>query len=791
MTILETFIKLRDDLKTWVTNNLNQKANISYVDEKFDSISEFDPTEIQEAIDANTAAIDTKVDKVDGMGLSTNDYTTAEKDKLTGIEDGATNTIDWFDTGISIEAGSDLDTYTTIGKYYVKSGAVVKSLINAPEGLVDNFSMYVFRRTISRAICQMLITINGGLFIRGTSESGDFRNWKKKVNADDLTGFATETYVNDQIALLVDSAPDTLNTLNELSVALGDDHNFAATIATQLGGKVDKVEGKGLSSNDYTDTEKDKLDAIEANANFYEHPTHASHSSGLYKVTVDESGHVSGATLAEKEDIVVLGIPAQDTTYDEEIEGLSGRLDDVENSINTTNETLEGVAQEFENYKTTNNEAVSTNASGIETNKTAIEVIQGDYLTSTDKTQLQDDISKVSEKATANASAIEILNGEGDGSVKQSIDNAFNEFATNVTNDDVVNTYKELIDYAATHGPEFTELVGKVDTINTNVGEIETDVSNYKAEISERFTETDTTINNHVIDTNNPHGVTKEQLGLENVDNTSDLEKPISNAMQDALDVKADKDEVEGLFAEIDTDIQEILELKSDSDHTHSELYYDKSEIEELIKPEDIDDICGSNVIIDEDVDLISYATKQWVQDGYQPKGNYITEQDISGKLDKNNFIDWFGVGVPISTDDDLDTYKTNGKYYAGSESIAKTLKNRPDGMNTNFCMWVFQRTTANIYTQMIVTLHGRMYVRSSNSSGWKDWVAYTTSAEIESLKVELKQELLNELSDGTGAGSDLDMDGIKAAFPTVEMIATLEDGTTATYKLYGEKVTA
>jgi hypothetical protein len=39
MTILETFIKLRDDLKTWVTNNLNQKANISYVDEKFEEVA--------------------------------------------------------------------------------------------------------------------------------------------------------------------------------------------------------------------------------------------------------------------------------------------------------------------------------------------------------------------------------------------------------------------------------------------------------------------------------------------------------------------------------------------------------------------------------------------------------------------------------------------------------------------------------------------------------------------------------------------------------------------------------
>lgn len=39
--------------------------------------------------------------------------------------------------------------------------------------------------------------------------------------------------------------------------------------------KVDKVEGKGLSTNDYTNTEKNKLSGIEANANNYVHPTTA------------------------------------------------------------------------------------------------------------------------------------------------------------------------------------------------------------------------------------------------------------------------------------------------------------------------------------------------------------------------------------------------------------------------------------------------------------------------------------------------------------------------------------
>lgn len=54
---------------------------------------------------------------------------------------------------------------------------------------------------------------------------------------------------------------------------------------------------------------------VEAGANNYTHPTHTAKSSGLYKITVDNKGHVSAATAVAKSDITGLGIPAQDTTY--------------------------------------------------------------------------------------------------------------------------------------------------------------------------------------------------------------------------------------------------------------------------------------------------------------------------------------------------------------------------------------------------------------------------------------------------------------------------------------------
>ena len=61
--------------------------------------------------------------------------------------------------------------------------------------------------------------------------------------------------------------------------------------------------------------DKTKLDGIATGANKYVHPSHTAKTAGLYKVTVDNEGHVSAATAVAKGDITALGIPAQDTTY--------------------------------------------------------------------------------------------------------------------------------------------------------------------------------------------------------------------------------------------------------------------------------------------------------------------------------------------------------------------------------------------------------------------------------------------------------------------------------------------
>ena len=52
-----------------------------------------------------------------------------------------------------------------------------------------------------------------------------------------ITDAYTKTQVDTKISNLVNSAPETLDTLNELASALGNDPNFATTVATQIGNK--------------------------------------------------------------------------------------------------------------------------------------------------------------------------------------------------------------------------------------------------------------------------------------------------------------------------------------------------------------------------------------------------------------------------------------------------------------------------------------------------------------------------------------------------------------------------
>lgn len=105
----------------------------------------------------------------------------------------------------------------------------------------------------------------------------------------------------------IPSAP----TIDQKYSATSKNAQSGVAVAEALAFKVDKVDGKTLTSNDFTSALLSKLNGIAEGANKYVHPTHTAHStSSLYKITVDALGHVTSATAATKADITKLGIPA-------------------------------------------------------------------------------------------------------------------------------------------------------------------------------------------------------------------------------------------------------------------------------------------------------------------------------------------------------------------------------------------------------------------------------------------------------------------------------------------------
>lgn len=235
---------------------------------------------------AMQTALDGKVDKVTGKGLSSNDLTATLKSNYDAAYTHST----------SVHAPSNAERNTIVGVQ--RNGT----------DLTINSSTRKVNITVPTKTSDL------------TNDSGFLTQHQS------LNGLATETYVNTKVAGIVNSAPETLDTLNELAEALGNDPNFATTMATELGKKVDKVTGKGLSTNDYTTTEKNKLAGIATNANNYSLPVASTTLGGVKSgtdITVDKNGNVS--VNDDSHNHIISNIDGLQSALDDKVNAVSGK----------------------------------------------------------------------------------------------------------------------------------------------------------------------------------------------------------------------------------------------------------------------------------------------------------------------------------------------------------------------------------------------------------------------------------------------------------------------------------
>ena len=188
--------------------NLMSRKAIDLIDELINNVTALNVTvnyeeyvqKLMKAVSDIANLSSGKVDKEEGKGLSANDYTNEEKEKLHNLDSDFK------------EAKQNLENRITQANDDIASMGVL---------IEENKGEESYNPESSK------------------SQSG-------KAVAEAIAG-------------IVNSAPETLNTLEELAKALGNDPNFATSIMSLLGKKVDKIEGKVLSSNDFTDEEKEIL----------------------------------------------------------------------------------------------------------------------------------------------------------------------------------------------------------------------------------------------------------------------------------------------------------------------------------------------------------------------------------------------------------------------------------------------------------------------------------------------------------------------------------------------------
>lgn len=308
-------IKLDPSTESYITVGADG-LKISGLDSKFDTLTQKDTEQdgrIQTAeTDIDALQSDLSALKGDGEGSIGNQIQTAvdalkggvseSYDTLKKIEDSIVSTNGKFDEYLPLTGG------TLTGNLYIQSdadggansykGITFKKNLNYENGIemVPSFlSTGVGDELLVHSDSMFYLTLASDGSEAGTGNPYGLRfqgqfgdiiwgtysdNYSKKLSRINMYGFriggksetdllhaaggtvSIDNIVTQVQAAIVDSAPETLDTLNELAAALGDDPNFATTVTNQIAQKADKTTATTSANGLMSAADKTKLDGI-------------------------------------------------------------------------------------------------------------------------------------------------------------------------------------------------------------------------------------------------------------------------------------------------------------------------------------------------------------------------------------------------------------------------------------------------------------------------------------------------------------------------------------------------
>lgn len=230
-------------------------------------------------------------------------------------------------------------------------------------------------------------------------------------------------------------------------------------------------------------------------------------------------------------------------------------------------------------------------------------------------------------------------------------------------------------------------------TIQNNYKTLDTKIDDEISRAKNKETEINNDLTAHKNSTNNPHNVTKEQVGLGNVNNTSDLDKPISTAVQTALNLKANNSDLatvakSGSYNDL-IDKPTIPTKTSDLDNDSGfltnipEEYVTKTELStDLAKKADVTSIPTKISDLDNDSGFIdstglsSYVLKTELATELESKQDTLTFDNVP-TLNSNNPVTSSGIKTSLDLKQDLLT-GNNGEvlYHNGQSVLSQSILN-------------------------------------------------------------------------------------------------------------------
>jgi hypothetical protein len=431
-----------------------------------------------------------------------------KQDKVTGVSDTEIGYLD----GVTSAIQAQLDN----------KQAIVSGVSNTEIGYLDGVTSGIQEQLNSKAattyvdqeISDLATTAQG---YADTAESNAEAYVNAVIGDVTVTGIAGNTVtarIAEAISELVSSSPETLDALNELAAALGNDPDFATTVSTEIGTKVSK---SGDTMTGLLTLSADPTTSFHASTKGYVDSEIASLSSTLE--TADGEILSSINTVADDLDTLSGQVQTLSDNVDEDITNLGAQ-------IQTVSDDLSG--------DITN---LSTQVGSIATD---VETLQSD---------LGDLTSDVQDKAPINSPSftgtVVLPTTTSVGDVSSSEIGHLNGVTSSIQNqiDDKLDSGVAAITYATINNPTFGGTVSLPST--TSIGDVSNTEISYlngvSSSVQTQINDLDTlkAPKESPTFTGTVSGVTKSHVGLGNVDNTSDADKPISTDTQAALDAKA------------------------------------------------------------------------------------------------------------------------------------------------------------------------------------------------------------------------------------------------------------